>query len=155
MDNRLVRSRTDMMIGGVCGGLGRYLGVDSTLVRLFFVLLALPGGGIGFLIYMLMWILIPLEGKERAASLEETVRDGSQEIAERARAMGDDIRNIVRKPNPQASRIIGIALIVMGLLFLIQNLRLPWLSWLDYDVIWPILVILAGIALLRRHFQNQ
>lgn len=155
MDNRLFRSRTDTMIGGVCGGLGRYLRIDSTLVRLFFVLLALPGGGIGFLVYILLWILIPLEGQEREATLEETVRSSSQEIADRARAMGDDLQNMVRKPNPQASRIIGIALILFGVLFLIQNLRLPWLSWLDYDVIWPILVILAGIALLRRHFQDR
>lgn len=44
----LGRSRTDRMVGGVCGGLGAYLGISSTLVRLFFVLIALPGMGIGF-----------------------------------------------------------------------------------------------------------
>ncbi len=39
MQRKLVRSQTDSMLGGVCGGLGEYLGVDSTLIRLAFVLL--------------------------------------------------------------------------------------------------------------------
>ncbi len=39
MSNRLYRSRTDQMIGGVCGGSGRYLKIDANIVRLLFVLL--------------------------------------------------------------------------------------------------------------------
>src|SRR2546428_8842047 len=46
----LRRSRDDRVIAGVCGGLGRYLGVDPVLLRVAFVVLAL-GGGAGFLIY--------------------------------------------------------------------------------------------------------
>ena len=37
--NRLYRSHSDYMIGGVCGGLGKYFKIDPTLVRLAFVLL--------------------------------------------------------------------------------------------------------------------
>src|SRR5579884_163638 len=57
--NRLYRSRTDRMIGGVCGGLAEYFAVDSTLVRLFFVLAAIFTGGLLIPIYVLMWVLIP------------------------------------------------------------------------------------------------
>ena len=46
------------MIAGVCGGLADYLGLDPTLVRLIFVLLAILGGP-GILIYIIMWILVP------------------------------------------------------------------------------------------------
>lgn len=154
MQSRLYRSSTDVMIAGVCSGLARYLGIDPTLVRLFFVLLGLAGGGIGFLIYLLLWIIVPVEGSQRDVTLEETVRTGSQEIADRAREMGDDLRNIVNRPNPQAARIIGAGLILIGIVFLLENLHLPWLNWLDFDVIWPAMLILAGIALLFRHFRK-
>jgi phage shock protein PspC (stress-responsive transcriptional regulator) len=42
--NRLSRSRSDRMLGGVCGGLGKYLGIDSNIVRFFFILFTLTGG---------------------------------------------------------------------------------------------------------------
>jgi phage shock protein C len=48
------------MIGGVCSGLGSYLTIDPTLVRLIFVLLFLFGGN-GLLIYIILWIIVPIE----------------------------------------------------------------------------------------------
>ena len=60
MDKKLYRSRTKKMFGGVCGGLEDYTGIDVTLWRLIFVLIALPGG-LSILIYFLMWWLVPLE----------------------------------------------------------------------------------------------
>lgn len=55
---RLYRSKTDLMIAGVCGGIGEYFGLDSTLVRLGFVALSLFGGS-GVLLYILSAIIIP------------------------------------------------------------------------------------------------
>jgi phage shock protein C len=143
------------MIAGVCGGLGRYLGIDSTLVRLFFLLLALAGNGLGLLVYFLLWFIMPLEGQARDASFSETVRSGSEEIADRARAMGDDLRHLVIQPNPRAGLVIGAGLVILGVVFLVQNLNLPWLGWLDMDVIWPILLIMGGAALLLRHLRGE
>ncbi|MGB9632970.1 MAG: PspC domain-containing protein, partial [Chloroflexaceae bacterium] len=60
MDTRLARSRTDRIIGGVCGGLARYFGIDATIVRLVFVLAVLSG--LSPLIYVILWIIMPLEG---------------------------------------------------------------------------------------------
>ena len=48
------------MLGGVCSGLGRYLKIDPTLVRLSFVLLSIYGG-VGPLLYLLLLILMPLD----------------------------------------------------------------------------------------------
>jgi phage shock protein C len=58
---RLVRSVTDRKIGGVCGGLAEYLGIDATLVRLVTVVLAVyPGAVIGGLIaYLIAWFIVP------------------------------------------------------------------------------------------------
>jgi phage shock protein C len=55
---KLYRSTNDKMIAGVCGGLGQYLGLDSTIVRLIFVLLALAGGP-GLLAYLILWLVVP------------------------------------------------------------------------------------------------
>ena len=143
------------MIGGVCGGLGQYLGIDSTFVRLFFVLLAFAGNGIGVLIYLLLWIILPAEGRPRATSFEENVRMGSEEVADRARHIGDDLRNMVQDPHPQAALIIGAALIILGVVYLIDNLQLPWLQWLRFDIIWPLLLVLGGIALILRRGRGE
>jgi phage shock protein PspC (stress-responsive transcriptional regulator) len=155
MENKLYRSRTDVMLGGVCGGLADYLRIDTTLVRLFFILLSIGASGIGVMIYLLLWIIVPLEGHKREPTLQDTVRSGSEEIADKARMVGDDLRNIVRNPNPRAGVFIGVALIGLGIVFLLQNLELPWLNWLDFDVIWPSLLILGGIALLTRHWRGN
>ncbi|MCJ7701688.1 MAG: PspC domain-containing protein, partial [Anaerolineales bacterium] len=61
MKKRLYRSTTDQMLGGVCGGLGNYLGIDPTFVRIFFFVMIF-GGGFGFWVYLLLWVLIPTEG---------------------------------------------------------------------------------------------
>lgn len=61
---RLYRSRDNHMIGGVCGGLGEYLGVDPTLIRLGFLLMFLAAGS-GPLIYIAMWVVIPEEPLEK------------------------------------------------------------------------------------------
>lgn len=58
-EKRLVRLEEGRMIAGVCSGLGAYLGVDATVVRLIFVLLAVFGGG-GLLIYLILWLIMPM-----------------------------------------------------------------------------------------------
>jgi phage shock protein C len=56
---RLYRSNRDVMLGGVAGGLAEYFNIDPTIVRLLFVLLALPGGAPGILTYLVLWIIVP------------------------------------------------------------------------------------------------
>jgi len=57
---RLYRPRNERMIAGVCAGIGSYLNIDPTLVRLAVLLLAVWGGG-GILAYIIAWIVIPEE----------------------------------------------------------------------------------------------
>ncbi len=60
MANKLLRSKTDQMLGGVCGGLGDYFRVDSNLVRLLFIIFGAIDG-IGVLAYLAMWVIVPAE----------------------------------------------------------------------------------------------
>ncbi len=56
----LHRSRTNSIIGGVCGGIAEWLGWDPTLVRLLYVLVSLLSAAFpGILVYILLWILAP------------------------------------------------------------------------------------------------
>ena len=56
---KLFRDSDDRMIGGVCSGLGFYLGADPVLVRVLF-LIALLFGTLGFWVYLIIWIVAPL-----------------------------------------------------------------------------------------------
>jgi phage shock protein PspC (stress-responsive transcriptional regulator) len=59
---RLYRSRSDRMIAGVCAGMGKYLGLDATVVRLLFALLAIFTGVVpGLILYLVMMFIIPDE----------------------------------------------------------------------------------------------
>lgn len=53
------RDFENRMIAGVCAGLGKSMNLDPTIVRLLFVLAVLGGFGIGVIIYVLLWILMP------------------------------------------------------------------------------------------------
>ena len=58
---KLYRSTSDRMIAGICGGLGEYFGIDSTLVRLIFVFGAIFTGSALFWAYIIMLIVVPEE----------------------------------------------------------------------------------------------
>jgi phage shock protein C len=59
-EKRLMRSTSDRWFGGVCGGLGDYLDIDPTVIRVVFFLLFWFGWG-GALIYLVLWIVLPQE----------------------------------------------------------------------------------------------
>jgi len=79
-DKRLIRSRDDRMLFGVCAGLGHYLNIDPIIVRLLVVLLTL-WNGIGLLAYVVLAIIMPQEPavapKANAFDEEEIIVKGS------------------------------------------------------------------------------
>jgi phage shock protein C len=58
---RLHRSRTEKMLGGVCGGMAESLDVDPNIVRIGVVALTVLGGGLGAVLYIAAWVLAPEE----------------------------------------------------------------------------------------------
>ena len=59
MPSKLKKSRKDKMLAGVCGGVADYLGWDSTIIRVIFVICALIGIGSPIFIYLILAIVIP------------------------------------------------------------------------------------------------
>jgi phage shock protein C len=117
----LRRSRRDRVIGGVCGGLGRYAGVDPVLFRLAFVLLLLLGGS-GFLLYIIAWIIIP-EARE-----------------------GEERDFVPRGDRGTATTIIGGVLVALGALILIQRFT----PWFDMRVFGAMILIGIGLFIVAR-----
>jgi phage shock protein C len=140
MEHKLIRSRDDSILAGVCGGLGQYLGIDSNLVRVFFVFLSIFSG-LGTLIYFLLWILVPRED-------QAGYPNGS--VSNRLHQVRDDFLDFTHNPNPKAATWVGIAMVAAGTIFLLQALNLPFLHWLNSGVIWAAALIFGGGVLVYR-----
>jgi phage shock protein C len=69
---RLMRSSTDKKIGGVCAGLANYFDLDPTIVRVIWFL-AVFFAGAGLLVYVILWIVLPLAPAPGAISVPNSV----------------------------------------------------------------------------------
>lgn len=88
------RSSTDRMLGGVCGGIANYLGVDSTLVRIGFVVLTLSG--VSPFLYLVLWLFIPSDTAAPAPWTQQ-IQQTVGEIQERATTIADQVSTQVQK----------------------------------------------------------
>lgn len=146
---KLFRSRQNVIIGGVCGGLGEYFDIDPTIVRILFILLT----GAGIVPYLLLWILLPSQGQE-SDDPSESIRAGAAEIGEKARNLSETIRN--NRPDSQNTGILlGLGLIVIGGLILLKNFGLLWFDWINLRNLWPILLIAFGVSLLFKRKRQE
>jgi phage shock protein C len=59
MARRLMRSRNERVIAGVCGGIAEYFEMDPVLVRVILAVITLMGGA-GILLYLILWAVLPL-----------------------------------------------------------------------------------------------
>lgn len=137
MEKRLYRSRKERILGGVCGGIAEYFGLDPVLVRVVAVLLILVGGG-AILAYIVAWILIPEEpGGERPK--EEPASQNSSHFLEEPR----------REPS---RHVLAWFLVIIGALWLSQYIVPLWGSWTPWvrNAFLPVLLIVGGILLLVR-----
>lgn len=89
MNRRLGRSETDRMVAGVCAGLGAYLDVDPTLVRIAF-LASITFGGAGIVAYAVLWAIVPSASRVDAPGAE-VVRENVDEVR---RAAGEAVRSV-------------------------------------------------------------
>jgi phage shock protein C len=116
---RLTRSRDDRMIGGVCAGLARYLGLDPTLVRVAFALLGVMGGG--FLLYIILWIVVPeAEPGEQPAAVHAASSDVARYIIGGILVAAGSIA-LIGLVIPEASRYFWPAAVIVAGLALVYS----------------------------------
>lgn len=150
MTDKLYRSGVDKKLGGVCGGLAEYFDIDSTLIRLV-VLLTFLVGGVGLLVYIVAWIVIPENpGYQSGAAYRnhgnvvDEMKESVQDIGNSAQSFAQDLKDV----NPtQRKRYVGIGLMVLGVIFLLDQ----WFPYFfDWGKMWPLILILIGIGIIWR-----
>jgi phage shock protein C len=105
MQSRLMRSRTEVIIAGVCGGLAEYFGLDPVIVRLIFVLVTLTTG-IGFIVYPVLWLVMPKASAnapgtplftQDADAWRQRVNEFGQEVAQAGQQISQEVRQVFRR----------------------------------------------------------
>lgn len=134
-ETRLTRSSNDKVIAGVCGGLAAYLDIDSVLIRLAFVIL-LIASGIGFPIYVILWIVMPSQESDNRSDVEVIQKNLGE--------MGETVYSGVSRIGRPGT--VGILLVLLGAYFLLNQLGL--MNWISGAVFWPLVIIGLGIYLL-------
>lgn len=128
---RLYRSRSERIIGGVCGGVATYLNMDPAVVRILF-LISFFAFGFGGLLYIAALVIIPEEPKRSEADarpVKRTVSKGTIPL------------------------IFGVMLVIFGALLLADQLDIFGPGWLHFHffpwrLFWPMVLIGIGIYLL-------
>ena len=73
---KLLRTRDGRRVAGVCSGIGDYLGVDANVIRLIFALITVFTAGLGILLYLVAWVVLPEEG-EPTSIAEKMIKKNS------------------------------------------------------------------------------
>ncbi len=135
MVKRLYRSTADRYVAGVCGGLGEYFEIDPAFIRILFVLLTFASG-FGLLAYLIIWITV----RRRPVDVPVTVS---------------------LEPKPERDSRVwsryfpGVILIVLGMIFFIQQN----FYWFDFEEVWekfwPVILIAVGLVLVLHKSRSK
>jgi phage shock protein PspC (stress-responsive transcriptional regulator) len=120
---RLYRDSSDKMIGGVCAGMANYMNVDPAIVRLLFAIITFGGFGMGFFIYILLWIILPSRdldtyiGKRLYRNPDDRIIGG----------VAGGLAAYFRRDNAWTIRLIFAAPLILNIFFsIINGIFSPW-----------------------------
>ncbi len=161
MEKKLQRSRRHKVFAGIAGGLGEYLDIDPIIIRVIFVLITIFHG-VGLLIYIIMWIVIPEEPfdvlfTEQEPNFKENFENstsdesnlGSQSVFDEAAKSVNDMKMNSGSSNGRV--IIGAILILIGLLFLSEK----FFPFFDFELVFAVGIIILGVSLLLNFFNKS
>jgi phage shock protein C len=157
---RLSRSSTDKVLGGVCGGLAHYFGIDPVIVRLIMIALFFAGG-MSLFIYPALWLVMPVDGMTQP-TLGAGLRDMRQQVQSFGQQASQQVQSAFSAPpatprfDPQTgqplnasnsenrSRVLGLVLLGIGTLMLA--------SFFPYggQLVFALMILGGGLYLLRR-----
>jgi len=129
---RLSRSMVDRTFGGVCGGLGAYLGINAWWVRAAFMVFTLFTAGVSIVLYLVLWLSIP----------QQTI----QELTP-----GDPAG--YGQASAETLVVLGSGVVFLGIAVLAVSLDV--LEGTRGDVLLPFAVIGLGIVLLSQQLRRQ
>lgn len=149
MNNKLYRSRINRVFGGVASGFAEYLNLDPVVVRVIFIIISIFNG-IGVLLYIIFWIIIPEKPIELSFSTSSNkTGNGTNEKQTSEKktedtnfGIDDDLYSY--KSKNRGTVVFGTILILLGLIFLAENL-FPLFDLID---LLPIGLVVIGAVLI-------
>ena len=148
MEKRLLKSRSGKMLFGVCGGLARYLDIDSTIVRVVFVVFGILLWGI--LAYVLLALLMPPEAETAAPTPSPALpAPGANGSGHPPAAESQMPVEVVRPDSAKAdferrrAVAIGVLLAMVGVVAVLGGRE-----WEVISKVWPVMLIGVGVLLI-------
>ena len=151
MAERLYRSRSKKVIGGVAGGLADYLNIDPVLIRVLFVIITLING-FGLLLYIILWIVVQEEpyknfAYEMGSDEHKTTHESEPQVNQ---------PNQMKKTESKGAVVVGVVLIALGFIFLADN----WFPSFHFRDVFPLAILGVGIWLVvdslnKRETRNE
>jgi phage shock protein C len=141
LDSRLFRSKTSRILGGVAGGLGEYLQIDPTIIRIAFMLITIFGGS-GLILYLVLWLIVPT--KDQSDNPDDYISDNIKDFKAKTREFGSTIQ--AQRGNTRY--FLGLILLGLGVIFLMENFGM--LPFFRMERFWPLLLIVLGLLMMNR-----
>ena len=163
-NHKLYRSVKQRMIGGVAGGLAEYFDIDTVIVRLVFVIVAIAGGG-GVLVYIILWIVLPENtaqkyifqdaqpGYKPAEPFTGAAPEGSgsTEWKDSSATPSQEPFKFEGRDKRTGGLIGGLVLITIGCLFLVDR----FVPSIDFGDLWPILLVVIGAVIIATNLSGR
>ena len=132
----LRRNTDDKLLFGVASGIADYFGIEIVLTRILFVVLGLLSAGVAIALYVIAAIVIPEQESPTSSSDAKKIRsESAPDVIEKRR------------------QLAGWAIIAIGVLILASNFAVFW--WFTFGRLWPILIIILGVAVLAGAFKSK
>ncbi|MET3113904.1 phage shock protein C [Pedobacter sp. CG_S7] len=175
MEKRLFRNEHDKVIAGVSSGVAAYMEVDVTIIRLLFVLSTIFLMGTGILVYIVMWIVVPVNNepgvrfskfndyfknqKNNPTFNEPSAFNQPENPAQNwssstfnegpYKTPGQPDYNFIKKNSDTGRTIGGLFLLVIGLYFLMNEFNIiPY--WFSLGKLWPLIFVAVGISFVAK-----
>ncbi|MGA2296498.1 MAG: PspC domain-containing protein [FCB group bacterium] len=136
MEKKLYRSQRSKVFGGVAGGLAEYFDIDPVIVRIVFVIATL-GWGVSFLIYIIMWIIIPVKVEIEEMNSPQT--SSFENYYSNLQAEKTRKKNNLRV-------IVAVILIFLGSLWFLENM----FPFIRFHFFFPLLLIALGVLIILK-----
>ena len=174
MDKRLLRNEFDKVVAGVSSGIADYMQVDVTIIRLLFVLSTIFLFGTGILVYLVMWIVVPVndDPAARFSKFNDYFKgqnpstfngpnaysqpDQSEKTTEQPFNTGQtwsaapqDFKAYPKNNNDTGRTVGGLFLLVIGLYFLMNEFNIiPY--WFRLGKLWPLVFVAIGVSFIMK-----
>lgn len=132
---KICRSRQDRVFFGVCGGIAEYYNIESLWVRVVFIFLGITGA-VGFILYLALIVLMPLNPQGKLSSEKEVEREKDDDFSISEGL--SDFRLDKRR------NLLGVVIVAVGLIAFFNELFPSF--WIGWKVLWPIIIIFIGFS---------